>query len=125
MPTPTTTAAPEVQPVPARTLTIAVPDPARAVAIAVGPELRTVRFAIPVPEAAAPSYSVTVRHEGQTVWTREFVPQGSGAPLEVGVPAEVLASGPAVLSIQPEPAQGASPEPKAATREWKLRIVRR
>jgi hypothetical protein len=69
---------------------------------------------------------VTVRHEGQTIWAREdLVPRGAGAPLEVGVPAEVLAGGAAVLSIEAEPGHGASPAPSPATREWVLRIVRR
>jgi hypothetical protein len=120
--TPRVTATPE----PARTriLTVAVQDASRTVAVTVEPDVRTVRFAIPVPEDGAPSYAVAVREGSETLWRRDdLVPQEAGAPLEVGVPADVLAAD-AVLSVEPEPVRGRSPAP-AAVREWTLRITRR
>jgi len=112
------------EPAPTRTLTVAVADASRSIAVSLGPELRTVRFAIPVPESGAPSYSVTVRQGAETVWQREdLVPREAGAPLEVGVPANLLAAG-AVLSIEGEATRGPSPAPPPV-RKWTLRVTRR
>jgi hypothetical protein len=120
------TPVPEVtrEPAPTRTLTVDVADASRSIAVALGPEMRTVRFAIPVEESGAPSYSVTVRQGTETVWQRhDLVPREAGAPVEVGVPAHLLAGG-EVLSIVEESVRGASPAP-APVRQWTLRVVRR
>jgi hypothetical protein len=112
------------EPAAARTLNVAVADASRSVAVSLGPGVRTVRFAIPVVESGAPSYSVTVRQGDKAVWQSEdLVPREAGAPVEVGVPANLLAAG-AVLSIEPEATRGASPAPPPV-REWTLRVVRR
>jgi anti-sigma factor RsiW len=112
------------EPAPTRTLTVAVADASRSVAVALRPELRTVQFAIPVPEDGAPSYAVTVRQGAETVWQREdLVPREAGAPIEVGVPANVLAAG-GVLSIEGEATRGVSTVPQPV-RRWTLRVTRR
>ena len=122
-PTPRAEATPAIERT--RTLTVAVQDASRALAFAVEPDVRTVRFEIPVPDDdRTPSYSVAVRQGGETLWHRDdLVPREAGAPLEVGVPADVLAAG-AVLSVEPEAVRGASPAPPAV-RRWTLRISRR
>jgi hypothetical protein len=107
-----------------RTATVTVPEGPRALAVALDLDVRTVRFAIPVPESAAPSYSVALLRGGEPVWQRDdLVPSAAGAPIEVGVPAEVLAAGDAVLSIEPEATRASSAPPVA--RAWPLRITRR
>ena len=112
------------EPAPPRTLNVAVADASRSVAVSLAPGVRTVRFAIPVVESDAPSYSVTVRQGDKAVWQSEdLVPREAGAPVEVGVPANLLAAG-AVLSIEPEATRGASPAPPPV-REWTLRVIRR
>lgn len=124
-PSPTTTAGPvpEPTPHPTRTMAVAVPATPRALAVAVAADVKTVRFSIPVPESDAPSYSVAVGRDGASVWRRDdLVPQAAGAPLEVDVPADVLA-GDAVLSVEPEATRSTSASPR--TRRWPLRIIRR
>lgn len=112
------------EPAPTRTLTVAVADASRSIKVALGPELRTVRFAIPVPEDGTPSYAVTVSQGAETVWQREdLVPREAGAPIEASVPAHLLAGG-EVLSIEGESVRGASPAP-APVRRWTLRVVGR
>ncbi|MET0553061.1 MAG: hypothetical protein ABW221_08490 [Vicinamibacteria bacterium] len=129
-PAPAPTATPEAPPAtptprpsPRGPAEVTLPNRPRPVELELG-DVRSVRFAVPVPEEGPPSYAAVVRRDRETVWRRDdLVPAEAGAPLVVTVPADVL-DGDVTFEIQPEAVRSASPAPAPVTRVWALRIVR-
>jgi hypothetical protein len=108
-----------------RTATVALPERSRAVAVALAADVRAVRFQVPLPAERAPSYTATLTRAGREVWRQEDVVRtAEGTPLDVTVPADVLAAGDVALSIEPEALRSASPRPASSARTWSVRISR-
>ena len=108
-----------------RTATVALPERSRAAAVALAADVRAVRFQVPLPVEGAPSYTATLTRAGREVWRQEDVVRtAEGAPLDVTVPADVLAEGDVAFSIEPEALRSASPRPASSARTWSVRISR-
>lgn len=114
---------PTPRPSPEGPAEVTLPNRPRPVELELG-DVRSVRFAVPVPEEGPPSYAAVVRRDRETVWRRDdLVPAEAGAPLVVTVPADVL-DGDVTFEIQPEAVRSAPPAPAPRARVWPLRVVR-
>jgi len=100
-------------------------SPPRPIDVALVPGTRSIRLEVALKgdEDSATFDAVIRRPGGEELWRQEgLAPKRFGAPLVVMAPAEALADGEYVLSIEGEPSRDG---PQRTTREYRLRLARK
>jgi hypothetical protein len=105
-----------------RSVRLPTQPPAAPVNVAFDASTRSIRLEVPLTgEEDSATFGVVIRRPGgEEVWRQEgLVPQRYGEPLVAVAPAELLAEGEYVLSIEGEPSRDA---PEQFVRRYRLRL---